>query len=174
MSINDDLNYHLHKGDLPDNLNLEGDIAADCEMMGLHPIRDRLCLVQLKSRQSDIHLVQIMQGQTDAPNLKALFESAESDKIFHFARADLATLKQWLNIKITTPFCTRTASRLVRTYTNKHGLRAVCREFFDVDLNKQSRLTDWGTEDLSQEQLLYAAADVLYLHRIKDIMIERL
>ncbi len=159
---------HLHKGDVPKDLKLGNEIAVDCEMMGLRIPYDRLCLVQLRGRDTDIHLVQIAKGQTAAPHLKKLLEDENVMKIFHFARADIAWLMEWLDIDIDTVFCTKIASKLVRTYGDRHGLKEVTREVTGIDLNKQQAITDWGVENLTKEQLEYAASDVLHLHVIKD------
>ncbi len=170
-----DTPYHLHKGDLPDDIDLsDGDLAVDCEMMGLNVHRDRLCLVQLKSASSDVHLVQIAQDQIEAPNLKAVLENEDQTKIFHFGRSDVAMLMYWLDIHISNIFCTRTASRLARTYSNRHGLRDVCRDILDIELSKYNQTSDWGAEVLSDEQLNYAASDVLYLHTIKENLVQQL
>lgn len=165
---------HLHQNDLPKGLNLGKEIAVDCEMMGLNLHRDRLCLVQLRGRDTDIHLVKIAKGQTDAPNLKKLLEDRNILKIFHFARIDIAMLLEWLDIDTQPIFCTKIASKLVRTYGNFHGLKDVVREVVGIDLNKQQTLTDWGSDELSKEQLDYAAADVLYLHDVKDFLVKLL
>lgn len=165
---------HLHKNDLPANIDLGNDIAVDCEMMGLSLIRDRLCLIQLRGRDTDIHLVQIANGQDEAPNLKKILEDPKSTKIFHYARTDVAMLKAWLDINCAPVFCTKIASKLVRTYTDRHGLKENIRELKGVDLNKQQTTTDWGQDTLTPEQMDYAAADVLHLHELKDHMIKLL
>ena len=159
---------HLHKGDLPKDVHLGKEIAVDCEMMGLRIAYDRLCLVQLKGRDTDIHLVQIAKGQTDAPNLKKLLEDESTQKIFHYARIDIAMLMEWLDIDCRPVFCTKIASKLVRTYGDRHGLKDITREMTGIDLNKQQTTTDWGAEELSKEQIDYAASDVMHLHVIKD------
>lgn len=159
---------HFHQNDLPSDIDFGNEIAADCEMMGLNTKRDRLCLVQLRGRDTDIHLVQIAKGQTEAPVLKKLLENRGTTKIFHFARADLATLKEWLSIDCQPVFCTYLASRLIRTYTESHGLKANCRQFLGVELQKQQQTSNWGAEQLSEDQLSYAAQDVLHLHDLKD------
>jgi ribonuclease D len=165
---------HLHKNDLPANIDLGNDIAVDCEMMGLSLIRDRLCLIQLRGRNGDIHVVQIANGQDEAPNLKKVFEDRNRVKIFHFARIDIAMIKAWLDIDCGPVYCTKIASKLVRTYTDRHGLQVNIRELKGVDLSKQQSNTDWGADELTPEQIEYAASDVLYLHDLKDRMIEML
>ncbi len=157
----------LYENDLPDNLDLGDEIAVDTETMGLNPHRDRLCLVQLSSGDGNAHLVRIAPGQDDAPNLRRLLEDEGTLKIFHFARFDVAALLSHLTILCAPVYCTKIASRLCRTYTDKHSLRDLCRDFAGIELNKQKQCSDWGGETLSQEQLDYAASDVLYLHTIR-------
>ena len=139
-------------------------LAVDCEMMGLNPLRDRLCLVQMCDKDERVTLVKIADGEK-APNLKKLFENPKVRKIFHFARADLAFLYHWLQIDLVNVFCTRSASKLIRTYTDKHGLKELLKEFLSVDIDKNSQSTDWGAAELTKEQIKYAASDVLYLIR---------
>ncbi len=158
----------LHKGDLPARLDLGSIVAVDTETMGLNPVRDPLCLVQLSSGDGNAHLVQLDRDNYNAPNLKALLSNKKVMKIFHFARFDLAVIKAYLGVDCTPVFCTRTASRLCRTYTDKHGLKDVCRQFLGVELNKQQQCSDWGAAELSKEQQAYAASDVLYLHQLKE------
>lgn len=158
----------LHKGDLPAKLDLGSIVAVDTETMGLNPARDPLCLVQLSSGDGNAHLVQLDRDTYNAPNLKALLSNKKVMKIFHFARFDLAVIKAYLGVECAPVFCTRTASRLCRTYTDKHGLKDVCRQFLGVELNKQQQCSDWGAAELSKEQQAYAAADVLYLHQLKE------
>lgn len=165
---------HFHKQDLPANVDLGTEIAVDCEMMGLHLMRDRLCLVQLRGRDTDIHVVQIVQGQKTAPNLQKLLEDKARQKFFHYARIDIASLKQWLGINVTNVYCTKIASKLARTYVDRHGLKEVVRDFAGVEINKQQANTNWGADELTQEQIDYAASDVLYLHTIKDALHEML
>ncbi len=165
---------HVHKGDLPAGLKLGSEIAVDAEMMGLHLLRDRLCLVQLRGRDTDIHLVQIVNGQTDAPNLKKLMEDPTSVKFFHYARQDIAMFKHWLDITVMNVYCTKIASKLTRTYTDRHGLKDVVREVVGVEVSKQQQSTNWGADSLTQEQIEYAASDVLHLHAIKDRLDEML
>lgn len=162
---------HLHQGDLPANISLGNEIAIDTETMGLSVRRDRLCLVQLRGRDGDVHLVKIDRGQTAAPTLKRILEDTATLKIFHFARADVAMLAEWLGINCQPVFCTKIASRLVRTYGDRHGLKDLVREVCGVDLSKQQQLSDWGADSITPEQMEYAASDVLYLHAIKDHMV---
>lgn len=166
----------VYKGDLPDSLVLSGDLAVDTEAMGLNHHRDRLCLVQLSNGDGNAHLVQIAQGQTEAPNLVKLLNDPDRVKLFHFARFDLAALRWQLGVIAAPLYCTRTASRLVRTYTDRHGLRDLCKELLGVEISKQQQASDWGVETLSPEQIEYAAGDVLYLHRLReklDVMLAR-
>ncbi|MCW8914976.1 MAG: ribonuclease D [Magnetovibrio sp.] len=165
---------HLHKNDLPDGLVFQDAIAVDCEAMGLSHVRDRLCLVQLSGGDGVCHLVQIEIGQTEAPNLKRLFEDKAIVKIFHFARFDVMSLKHNLGIHTSPVFCTKIASKLVRTYTDHHGYKHVCRELAGVDISKEQQSSDWGQDELTEEQLVYAATDVLYLHEVRAKLIEML
>lgn len=170
------MSIELHRGDLPDSVKFTGSVAIDTETMGLNPHRDRLCLIQLSSGDGTAHLVQIAQGQTKAPNLKALLEDHNLIKIFHYARFDVAVLKKYLGARVRPVFCTKIASRLVRTYTDRHGLKDLCRELIGVDLSKKQQSSDWGADELSQQQLDYAASDVLYLHKLVsrlNVMLER-
>lgn len=159
---------HLYKRDLPDGLDLGKSVAIDCETMGLIPGRDRLCLVQLSSGDGHAHLVQIEKGQTAAPNLERLVADPNVEKLFHFGRFDIAALFKTFGVTTTPVYCTKIASKLVRTYTDRHGLKALLQELLDVDISKQQQTSDWGTETLSDAQLEYAASDVLYLHNLKD------
>lgn len=166
----------LHKNDLPDDLDLGNLVAIDTETMGLMPSRDRLCVVQISSGDGNAHLVQMIDPNYNAPNLKALIANPEVKKIFHFARFDVAIMKQYLGVDCPNIYCTKIASKLVRTYTDKHGLRYLCKELLGIDLNKQYQSSDWGAAELDSEQLSYAASDVYYLHKLKlklDIMLER-
>lgn len=166
----------LHKGDLPEDLDLGGMIAVDTETMGLNPVRDKLCLVQLSSGDGSAHLVQLDRQTYDAPNLKRMMADPEIVKIFHFARFDVATIAKYLGVACQPVYCTKIASKLVRTYTDRHGLKDLCRELLNIDLSKQQQSSDWGAETLSEEQMRYAASDVLYLHEIKqrlDTMLAR-
>ncbi len=166
----------LHKSDIPSNFDFGDALAIDTETLGLDPNRDPLCLVQLSSGDGNAHIVQLNRETYDAPNLKALLANDKTLKIFHFARFDIAIIKKYLKIDCAPIYCTRTASKLVRTYTDRHGLRECCRELLGVELNKQQQSSDWGAEDLKDVQLKYAANDVLHLHALKkrlDIMLER-
>lgn len=165
---------HLHQGDLPKTVKLGPVVAIDTEAMGLNNHRDRLCLVQLSGGDGQAHLVQIPPGKVSAPNLKALLTDPKVLKLFHFARFDVAILQHNLNIDIKNIYCTKIASRLCRTYTDKHSLATLCRELAGIELNKQQQSSDWGTEKLSKEQQAYAADDVLYLHRIREQLEEML
>jgi len=158
----------LHRGDLPAGLDLGGAVAIDSETMGLIPARDRLCVVQLSAGDGDAHLVQLDREAYDAPNLKALLTDPNILKIFHFARFDVAAFMQWLGVTTTPVYCTKIASRLARTYTDRHGLKDITRELLGVDLSKQQQSSDWGAGELSKAQIDYAAADVLYLHALKE------
>lgn len=164
----------LYKGDLPDDLDLGNVIAVDTETMGLLPQRDRLCLVQISSGDGSAHLVQLAKGQYDAPNLKALLGDQGVTKIFHYARFDVAIIKAYLGVDCGPIFCTKIASKLCRTYTDRHGLREVVRHATGTDLNKQQQSSDWGADELDEDQLAYAASDVLYLHQVMSWMEERL
>lgn len=166
----------LHKNDLPDDLDLGKSVAIDTETMGLMHSRDRLCVVQLSSGDGSAHLVQMLDPSYNAPNLKKLISNPDVMKIFHFARFDVAVMKKYLGVDCPNVYCTKIASKLVRTYTDKHGLRHICRELLGIELNKQYQSSDWGAAELDAEQMNYAAHDVYYLHRLKyklDIMLER-
>lgn len=170
------MTIELHKGDLPDGTSFGASVAVDTEAMGLNPHRDRLCLVQLSAGDGDCHIVQMKDGEYQAPNLRALFADAAVTKIFHFARFDMALLKHYLGVMPGPVFCTKIASKLCRTYTERHGLKDLCKEMLSVDLSKQQQSSDWGAETLIQAQLEYAASDVLYLHQLRerlDGMLER-
>ncbi len=162
------MTIRLHRGDLPDIARYKGAVAVDTEAMGLDPHRDRLCLVQLSAGDGTADVVQIPAGKHDAPNLKRLLGDTSILKIFHFARFDLAMLYNTLGVMPLPVYCTRTASRLVRTYTDKHGLKDLAREMLGVDLSKQQQSSDWGADTLNDAQLSYAASDVLHLHALKD------
>ncbi len=152
----------------------KGSLSVDCEMMGLKPIRDRLCLVQMCDENRNVTLLQIEPDQQEAPNLKILLEAPNITKLFHFARADLSFLRYQLGILVNPVFCTKIASKLARTYTDRHGLREVAREFLNIDLNKNQQSSDWGRNNLSPEQVEYAANDVLHLIEIKNVLTEML
>ncbi|MBK5932909.1 ribonuclease D [Rhodovulum imhoffii] len=164
----------LHKTDLPDGLNLGPVVAIDCETMGLNPHRDRLCVVQLSDGDGDAHLVQIEQGQTEAPNLTRLLADPAVLKLFHFGRFDIAVMLHTFGVLTAPVYCTKIASRLVRTYTDRHGLKNLLQELLEVDISKQQQSSDWGAAELSTAQIDYAASDVLYLHRLKDVLDLRL
>lgn len=164
------LNIHLHQNDVPADLDLGSSIAVDTETMGLHLKRDRLCLVQLSAGDGEAHLVQLGSNGYEAPNLVALLSNPKTTTLFHYARFDLAMLKHHLGIDCRPVYCTRTASKLVRTYTDRHGLKDLCRELLGVEISKQQQSSDWGAQELSEEQRRYAASDVLYLHRLKEIL----
>jgi ribonuclease D len=164
------VNVDLYHGDLPDGLDLGFTVAIDTETMGLDPHRDRLCLIQLSSGDGDCHLVQFAQGQYDAPNLKHMLQNSGVLKLFHFARFDVAMIKKYLEVDCAPVYCTKIASRLSRTYTDRHGLKDICRELLGVEISKQQQSSDWGRATLSEEQLQYAASDVLYLHQLKTIL----
>ena len=158
---------YLHKHDLPEGLDLGNSVAIDSETMGLNLQRDRLCVVQLSSGDGDAHLVQIDQSATDCPRLKALILDDSVEKLFHFARFDIAQLIRIAGDMRGPVFCTKIASKLVRTYTDRHGLAELCRELLGVELSKAQQSSDWGRVELSQQQIDYAASDVLYLHQLK-------
>jgi ribonuclease D len=164
------LKIRLHKDDLPDGLNLGPQIAIDTETLGLNPVRDRLCLVQLSSGDGTAHLVQFSRDHYQAPNLKRLLGDPNVLKLYHFARFDLATMRRYLGVMAGPVYCTRTASKLARTYTDKHGLKDLVKELLDVDLSKQQQSSDWGAESLTEQQLAYAANDVAFLHRLKETL----
>lgn len=173
------LDIEIHQYDLPDGLDLGDTIAVDTETMGLNLLRDRLCLVQLSSGDGVAHLVQFPASHGnayEAPNLKTLLADRNRLKIYHFARFDLAAIKQYLDVDASPAYCTRTASRLIRTFTDRHGLKDLCREMLGVEISKQQQSSDWGADKLSREQQEYAANDVFFLHELKkrlDVMLER-
>ncbi|MGR3436108.1 MAG: ribonuclease D [Shimia sp.] len=164
----------LHHGDIPADLDLGPIVAIDCETMGLHPHRDRLCLVQMSGGDGNAHLVQIARGQTEAPNLARLLRDPATLKLFHYGRFDIAAMYHAFGALAAPVWCTKIASRLVRTYTDRHGLKALTQELLDVDISKQQQSSYWGAEELSQAQMAYAASDVLYLHRLKEVFDARL
>lgn len=161
------LTIHLHKGDLPDGLDLGPVVAIDTETMGLDPRRDRLCLVQLSSGDGNAHLVQIARGQRSAPNLQRLLADPAVVKLFHFARFDIAALHQGLGVVTQPVWCTKVAAKLIRTFTDRHGLKYLLMELVGVDVSKAQQTSDWGSEVLTDAQKEYAASDVLHLHRLK-------
>lgn len=170
------MTIRLHRGDLPDLSRYKDAVAIDTEAMGLDHRRDRLCVVQLSPGDGSADIVQITKGQTDAPNLKALLADAGVVKIFHFARFDLAGLFAAFGVMPTPVYCTKIASRLTRTYTDRHGLKDLSRELLGIDMSKQQQSSDWGADSLTEAQLAYAASDVLHLHALRerlDIMLQR-
>ena len=160
----------LHQGDLPPGLVFGDIVALDTETMGLDPNRDRLCLVQLSRGDGDAHLVQFAPGRYDAPNLKRLLTDPAILKLFHYGRFDIAMLYKHSGVLAAPVWCTKIASKLTRTYTDRHGLRDLCRELLGVEISKQQQSSDWGAPTLTDEQLAYAASDVLHLHRLKEIL----
>lgn len=166
------MTIHLHRGDLPQGLDLGRLVAIDTETMGLAVGRDRLCLVQLSAGDGEAHLVQMPKAGPEAklaaPNLVRLLTDPATTKLFHFARFDLAVLQQTLGIITAPVYCTKIASRLCRTYTDRHSLKELCKELLNVELSKQQQSSDWGADELTQDQLTYAASDVLYLHQLKE------
>lgn len=165
---------HLYRNDLPDGLTFGPVVAIDTETMGLDPRRDRLCLVQLSDGNGDAHLVQIDRGQTSAPNLERLLTDPATLKLFHFGRFDIAAMKQAFGVTTAPVWCTKIASRLIRTFTDRHGLKYLLLELVGVDVSKQQQTSDWGSENLTDAQREYAASDVLYLHRLKAELEARL
>lgn len=168
------MTHQLYQGDLPDDLDLGPVVAIDTETMGLDPRRDRLCLVQLSSGDGSAHLVQIAKGQTEAPNLVRLLTNPDVLKLFHFGRFDIAIMEKAFGVTTAPVWCTKIASKLVRTYTDRHGLRFLLQELLAVDISKMQQSSDWGAPELTQAQIDYAASDVLHLHRLKAILEERL
>ncbi|AUR09658.1 ribonuclease D [Phaeobacter inhibens] len=165
---------HLYQNDLPDGLDLGPVVAIDCETMGLNPHRDRLCVVQLSGGDGNAHMVQIAKGQSEAPNLCAMLEDSNVLKLFHFGRFDIAAMYHAFGALAAPVYCTKIASRLVRTYTDRHGLRNLTQELIGVDISKQQQMSDWGAAQLSDAQLDYAASDVLHLHRLRAALDKRL
>lgn len=169
------LTVHLHEEDLPSDLSLNGDIAVDTETMGLDPHRDRLCLVQLSDGGGDEHLVRFAPGSDyAAPNLRALLADPARVKLFHFGRFDLAVIERYLGVRAEPVYCTKIASKLVRTFTDRHGLKELARDLVGAEISKQQQSSDWGARELSPAQLDYAASDVRFLHRMRDALNERL
>lgn len=165
---------HLYKRDLPDGLDLGPIVAIDCETMGLNPHRDRLCVVQLSSGDGNAHLVQVEKGQTSAPNLERLLTDPDVLKLFHFGRFDIAAMLNAFGVVTAPVYCTKIASKLIRTYTDRHGLKNLLEQLLKIDISKQQQMSDWGAEELTAAQLDYAASDVLYLHRLRDELNQRL
>lgn len=161
------MSIEFHTGDLPDHVRFRDSVAIDTETMGLNPHRDRLCVVQLSDGDGNAHLVRLPKGQYDAPNLERLFADPEIIKIFHYGRFDIAVIKHYLGVETAPVYCTKIASKLVRTYTDQHGLRAICKELLGVDISKGQQSSDWGNDNLSDAQCKYAASDVLHLHALK-------
>ena len=164
------MTIHIYQNDLPDGLELGPVVAIDCETMGLLPHRDRLCLVQLSGGDGAAHLVQITQDQTEAPNLTRMLADPDGLKLFHFGRFDIAVLLHRFGVVTAPVWCTKIASKLVRTYTDRHGLKYLLQEMLGIDISKQQQSSDWGAANLSSAQMDYAASDVLYLHRLKDAL----
>jgi ribonuclease D len=159
---------HLYKGDLPDGLDLGPVVAIDCETMGLNPHRDRLCVVQMSGGDGDAHIVQIEKGQTMAPNLCAMLADPDTLKLFHFGRFDIAAMYNAFGTLAAPVYCTKIASKLVRTFTDRHGLKQLVQELLGIDLSKEQQSSDWGAAELTEKQLAYAASDVLHLHALRD------
>lgn len=164
------MTHTVYKHDLPDDLDLGPVVAIDCEKMGLHPHRDRLCVVQLSGGDGNAHLVQISKGQTAAPNLCRLLEDETVLKLFHFGRFDIAAMLNAFGATASPVWCTKIASRLVRTYTDRHGLAKLLQELLNIDISKQQQSSDWGADTLTEAQIEYAASDVLYLHQLRDAL----
>ena len=164
----------LHEGDLPDGLDLGSVVAVDTETMGLKPRRDRLCLAQLSAGDGDAHLVRFAPGVYDAPNLKAMLSDDGVTKLFHFARFDVAMIERYLGVVSQPLYCTKIASKIARTFTDRHGLRDLCRDLLGIDLVKEQQMSDWGADELHERQLAYAASDVLHLHDIRALLDEML
>ncbi|MEP2782521.1 MAG: ribonuclease D [Pseudoruegeria sp.] len=168
------MTIQIYKKDLPDGLDLGPIVAIDCETMGLNPHRDRLCLVQLSSGDGNAHLVQILPGQTEALNLCKILENPEVLKLFHFGRFDIAAMYNTFGVLTAPVYCTKIASKLVRTYTDRHGLKNLLTELLSVDISKHQQSSDWGAKNLTKAQTEYAASDVLYLHRLRKALDVRL
>tara|TARA_Y100001934_G_C12256561_1_gene727838 strand:+ start:646 stop:1260 length:615 start_codon:yes stop_codon:yes gene_type:complete len=164
----------FHEGDLPDDFKASDIVAIDTETMGLNPNRDRLCLLQLSNGDGTAHLVRFMPGEYNAPNLVKLMKDPKILKLFHFGRFDIAVIEKFLGVQCAPVYCTKIASKLCRTYTDRHGLKEICRELISVEISKQQQSSDWGSPELSEDQMNYAASDVLYLHQLRDVLNERL
>jgi len=165
---------YLYKGDLPDDLDMGPVVAIDCETMGLNPHRDRLCLIQMSGGDGNVHLVQVGKGQTEAPNLGRMLTDPKVLKLFHFGRFDIAAMYHAFGALAAPVYCTKIASKMTRTFTDRHGLKYLLQDLVGVDISKQQQQSDWGAENLSDAQLDYAASDVLYLHRLKEALDEML
>ena len=166
----------LHHGDLPAGLGFGDSVAIDTETMGLRPGRDRLCLVQLSAGDGNAHIVQLPKGEYEAPNLRALLTDPAVTKLFHFGRFDIAVLQRYLGVACRPVYCTKIASKLTRTFTDRHGLKDLCRELLGIAISKEQQSSDWGADELTEAQLTYAASDVLHLHKLRielDRMLER-
>jgi ribonuclease D len=168
------MSIELYKNDIPKSLTLGKKIAVDTEAMGLNNHRDRLCLIQLSSGDGNAHLVQFEKNNYDAPNLKKLLSNPKTLKLFHFARFDVAIIKKYLKVECNPLYCTRTASYFARTFTDRHGLRDICKELLSIEISKQQQSSDWGAENLTDDQMKYAANDVLYLHALQEKLDEML
>lgn len=168
------MTVHYHQGDLPADLDLGPVVAIDTEAMGLRYMRDALCVVQLSAGDGDAHVVQLNRASYDCPNLKALLVNPGVEKLFHFARFDVAMMQRYLGVTVAPVYCTKIASKLARTYTDRHGLKDLTRELIGVELSKQQQSSDWGAAELKPEQLQYAASDVLYLHALRTRLDEML
>ncbi len=167
---------YLHMYDLPADVAFDGDLAVDTEAMGLNNLRDRLCVVQLSDGNGDAHLVHFPEKKFDAPNLKKLLSDRSRTKLFHFARFDVAIIQHYLDVLVEPVYCTKIASKLARTFTDRHSFKELCRELIQVDISKQQQSSNWGAPELSEQQIDYAAADVLYLHQLREklnVMLER-
>ena len=164
------MSHKVYMRDLPDGLDLGPEVAIDCETMGLNPHRDRLCVVQLSNGDGTAHLVQIEKGQTSAPNLERLLADPNVLKLFHFGRFDIAALFNAFGVVTAPVYCTKIASKLIRTFTDRHGLKVLLQEMLGVDISKHQQSSDWGAQTLTQAQVDYAASDVLYLHRLRDAL----
>lgn len=160
----------LHHGDLPADVTFGDSVAIDTETLGLKPHRDRLCLVQLSAGDGTVHLVKFSKDEYNAPNLKKLLADKSVTKIFHFGRFDIAIMEQYLGVTAAPVYCTKIASKLTRTFSNFHGLKNLCKDLLSIDLDKQQQTTDWGADELTPEQMDYAASDVLYLHQLRDVL----
>ncbi|MEL7211177.1 MAG: ribonuclease D [Pseudomonadota bacterium] len=165
---------HLYQNDLPDGLDLGPIVAIDCETMGLNPHRDRLCVIQMSGGDGNAHLVQVAKGQTEAPNLCRMLADPNVLKLFHFGRFDIAAMLNAFGTVTSPVYCTKIASKLVRTYTDRHGLKNLLQELLEVDISKQQQSSDWGADTLSDAQIAYAASDVLYLHKLREKLDEML
>lgn len=165
---------HLYQRDLPDGLDLGPIVAIDCETMGLNPHRDRLCVVQMSGGDGNAHLVQIEKGQTSAPNLEAMLRNPDVLKLFHFGRFDIAAMYHAFGALAQPVWCTKIASKMVRTYTDRHGLKVLVQELVSKDISKHQQMSDWGAPELTTAQLDYAASDVLYLHELREVLMARL